>query len=108
MPKKYYVVKRGHHTGVYYNWSDCQKEVAGFPGAIYKGFMTKAEAEAWYGKPIAAAPKAAARTATPKQPALTIETLEKKYPAYVDPLDISYISYDGKTERIVLPENLII
>ena len=66
MPKKYYVVKRGHHTGVYYSWSDCQKEVAGFPGAIYKGFMTKAEAETWYGKPIAAAPKAAAHAAIPQ------------------------------------------
>ena len=59
MPKKYYVVKRGHHTGVYYSWSDCQKEVTGFPGAIYKGFATQAEAEAWYGKPIAPPPKAA-------------------------------------------------
>ena len=53
MPKKYYVVKRGHHAGVYYSWSDCQKEVTGFPGAIYNGFATQAEAEAWYGKPIA-------------------------------------------------------
>ena len=44
MPKKYYVVKRGHHAGVYYSWSDCQKEVTGFPGAIYKGFAKKAEA----------------------------------------------------------------
>ena len=108
MPKKYYVVKRGHHAGVYYSWSDCQKEVTGFPGAIYKGFATQAEAEAWYGKPIVPPPKAAAHAAIPRKPAPTIETLEKKYPAYAEPMDISCISYDGKTERIILPEALII
>lgn len=108
MPKKYYVVKRGHHAGVYYSWSDCQKEVTGFPGAIYKGFATKAEAEAWYGKPIAPPPKTAVHAAIPRKPAPTIETLEKKYPAYAEPMDISCISYDGKTERIILPETLII
>ena len=107
MPKKYYVVKRGHHAGVYYSWSDCQKEVTGFPGAIYKGFATQAEAEAWYGKPIAPPPKAAAHAAIPRKPAPTIETLEKKYPAYAEPMDISCISYDGKTERIILPETQI-
>ena len=64
--KKYYVVKRGPHTGVYYSWSDCQKEVSGYPGAVFKGFVTKAEAEAWYGKPIAAALKAARPALTKK------------------------------------------
>ena len=46
--KKYYIVKRGKKPGVYYNWPDCQKQVQGFPGAVYKGFVTKEEAEAWY------------------------------------------------------------
>ena len=105
--KKYYVVKRGHHTGVYYSWSDCQKEVSGYPGAVFKGFVTKAEAEAWYGKPIAAALKAA-RPALTKKCTETIETLEKKYPSYAEPMDISCLSYDGKTERIILPETLTI
>ena len=50
--KKYYIVKKGKNPGVYYNWPDCQKQVQGFPGAVYKGFVTREEAEAWYGKPV--------------------------------------------------------
>ena len=55
--KKYYVVKRGRNPGVYYTWDDCKKEVQGFNGAVYKGFVTKEDAEAWYGKPVKEAPK---------------------------------------------------
>lgn len=50
--KKYYVVKRGRNPGVYYTWDDCKKEVQGFNGAVYKSFVTKEDAEAWYGKPV--------------------------------------------------------
>ena len=49
---KYYIVKKGKKPGVYYNWPDCQKQVQGFPGALYKGFVTREEAKAWYGKPV--------------------------------------------------------
>lgn len=55
--KKYYVVKRGRNPGVYYTWDDCKKEVQGFNGAVYKSFVTKEDAEAWYGKPVKEAPK---------------------------------------------------
>ena len=59
--KKYYVVKKGRHPGVYFSWPDCQKEVQGFPHAVFKGFASKKEAEAWYGKAITeTAPKACA------------------------------------------------
>lgn len=47
--KKYYIVKRGRTPGVYYSWPECQKEVQGFPGAVFKEFSTKEKAEAWYG-----------------------------------------------------------
>lgn len=47
MAKKFYGVKNGHKVGVYDNWSDCQKQINGFSGAEYKGFPTKAEAEAY-------------------------------------------------------------
>lgn len=48
--KKYYVVKVGKVPGIYFNWPDCQAQVVGFPGAIYKGFKTLEEAEAFLGK----------------------------------------------------------
>jgi ribonuclease HI len=46
--KKYYAVRRGRRPGIYSEWfgSDgAQVQVAGFRGAIYKGFATRGEAE---------------------------------------------------------------
>ena len=45
--KKYYVVKKGKTPGIYLTWDDCKKMVNGYPGAVYKGFTTLAEAEAF-------------------------------------------------------------
>lgn len=49
MAKKFYAVKRGVRPGVYETWSACEPLVKGFPGAIYKGFPTRQEAEAFVG-----------------------------------------------------------
>lgn len=38
--KKYYAVKVGAKPGVYDTWSECEKLVKGYPGAIYKSFDT--------------------------------------------------------------------
>lgn len=43
--KKYYAVKAGKSTGVYFSWEECKKQVHGFPGAIFKSFGTLEEAE---------------------------------------------------------------
>lgn len=45
--KYFYAVQKGRHPGVYENWSDCQREVIGATGAVYKKFKTRAEAEAF-------------------------------------------------------------
>ena len=51
MPKnKYYVVWKGRTPGVYDNWDACKKEVEGFQGALYKGFLDKTSAEAAFAK----------------------------------------------------------
>lgn len=47
--KKYYVVKKGKTPGIYFSWDDCKKMVDGYPGAVYKGFATLAEAECYMG-----------------------------------------------------------
>ena len=45
--KKYYVVKKGKIPGIYFTWDACKEMVDGYPGAVYKGFATLEEAEAF-------------------------------------------------------------
>lgn len=47
--KKFYAVKQGRKTGMFITWDDCKKQVMGYPGAIYKSFGTREEAEAYLG-----------------------------------------------------------
>ncbi len=44
--QKYYVVWEGNNPGVYNSWTNCQLQIKGYPGAKYKSFKNKAEAEA--------------------------------------------------------------
>lgn len=44
MAKKFYVVWKGHRTGIFDNWDDALEAVKDFPGAVYKGFNSSAEA----------------------------------------------------------------
>ncbi len=46
--KKYYVVWDGHEPGIYPSWEACQEQINGFPGADYKSYKSKEEAEAAY------------------------------------------------------------
>ena len=41
----YYVVWKGKNPGIYENWEECESQIKGHQGAVYKGFATKAEAE---------------------------------------------------------------
>ena len=41
----YYSVFKGFHKGIYRSWKDCEKEVKGYKGAIYKKFKTENEAK---------------------------------------------------------------
>ncbi len=42
---KFYAVKVGLTPGVYESWAECEPLIKGYPGADYKSFPTKAEAE---------------------------------------------------------------
>lgn len=44
---KFYGVRKGRMTGIFENWAACRAQVYQFPGAIYKGFSTRVEAEAF-------------------------------------------------------------
>lgn len=42
--KKFYAVKIGKIPGIYSTWVETEKQVKGFPGAVYKSFSTMGEA----------------------------------------------------------------
>ena len=44
--QKYYTVWQGKTTGVFESWTDCQEQIKGVAGALYKAFDSRAEAEA--------------------------------------------------------------
>lgn len=50
MAKKYYAVKKGVVPGIYRTWAECKQNIDGFSGAVYRGFPTLEEAEAFLGK----------------------------------------------------------
>lgn len=49
--KKFYVVWNGLHPGIYHSWDDCQAQIKGVKGAVYKSFDSKEEAERAYASP---------------------------------------------------------
>ncbi|HFQ80220.1 MAG TPA: ribonuclease HI [Desulfobacterales bacterium] len=49
--KKYYAVAVGRETGIFDNWPLAAAQVKGCPGARFKGFLTRREAEAWLKNP---------------------------------------------------------
>ena len=49
--KKYYTVWKGVNPGVYDSWTDCQLQIKGFKGALYKSFSTREEAEHAFASP---------------------------------------------------------
>lgn len=51
MKKKFYVVWNGLTPGIYHTWDDCQAQIKGVKGAVYKSFDSKEEAERAYASP---------------------------------------------------------
>lgn len=45
--KKFYAVRVGKRPGIYSTWSECEEQVKGFSGAIYKSYATLGEAESF-------------------------------------------------------------
>ena len=90
MAKKIYAVKRGRNTGLFNTWDECRAQVEGYQGAVYKGFMDIAEANAWmWGSSSAAsAKKSAAGVSAAAQPSLfgteEAETFTEDYVVYTD------------------------
>ena len=45
--KKIYAVRKGHKTGLFNTWAECQMATAGYSGAEFRGFTEKEEALAF-------------------------------------------------------------
>ena len=52
--KKIYAVRKGKITGIFYSWDECSASVNGYPGAEYKSFTTKEEANDYLGNSFTA------------------------------------------------------
>lgn len=52
MAFRYYAVKRGADVGIYNTWAEIVPLVNGYPGAVYKGFKSHEEAQAWMCGPM--------------------------------------------------------
>ncbi len=48
---KFYVVWSGLTPGIYRSWDECQAQIKGVKGAVYKSFASKEEAERAYASP---------------------------------------------------------
>ncbi|KAI1012817.1 hypothetical protein LB504_008198 [Fusarium proliferatum] len=44
---KFYAVQKGREPGVYLNYDECQAQTTGFPGAKFKSFLTREDAQAY-------------------------------------------------------------
>ncbi|CAE7361606.1 PIF1 [Symbiodinium natans] len=62
----FYAVQRGRAPGVYRKWMDCSEQVAGFPGARFKGFHSEQEAEAFV-RSSASPKRSRSKAASPKR-----------------------------------------
>ena len=49
--KRYYSVRKGRSVGIYTSWERCKEVTQGYPGAEFKGFATRREAEIYLGYP---------------------------------------------------------
>lgn len=49
MASKFYAVRKGKMPGIYESWEACKRNVDGYPGAQYKSFKTREEAQQFVG-----------------------------------------------------------
>lgn len=66
--KKFYAIAKGRKPGIYDNWPQAEAQVKGFPGAVFKGFASRREAEAFLKRPAYQRPSAKVETAQHEKP----------------------------------------
>ena len=84
MKKKFYVVWNGLNPGIYHSWDDCQAQIKGVKGAVYKSFDSKEEAERAYASPAYDYMKKKKKTDTPTFTLDTLPPVVERYALAVD------------------------
>lgn len=79
--QKYYVVWNGESPGIYRSWTECQLQIKGYKGAVFKSFDSLAEAEQAFASPPhhyiqPSSHDEPARPAAPSLAALPAEVIE--------------------------------
>lgn len=72
--QKFYAVRKGRTPGIYLTWEECSQQVTGVPGAIYKSFDTRAEAERFLAGGRGSQEAGGAQPAAPRPPMRTTPT----------------------------------
>ena len=93
MKKKFYVVWNGLTPGIYHSWDDCQAQIKGVKGAVYKSFNSREEAERAYASPAYAYMKKKSET-----PTFTLDTLPSVVERYALAVDAACSGNPGPME----------
>ena len=91
--KKFYVVWNGLNPGIYHSWDDCQAQIKGVKGAVYKSFDSKEEAHRAYASPAYAYMKKKTET-----PTFTLDTLPAVVERYALAVDAACSGNPGPME----------
>ena len=91
--KKFYVVWNGLNPGIYHSWDDCQAQIKGVKGAVYRSFDSKEEAERAYASPAYSYMKKKADT-----PTFTLDTLPPVVERYALAVDAACSGNPGPME----------
>ena len=91
--KKFYVVWNGLTPGIYHSWDDCQAQIKGVKGAVYKSFDSKEEAERAYVSPAYEYMKKKVVT-----PTFTLDTLPSVVERYALAVDAACSGNPGPME----------
>ena len=99
MAQKYYAVRTGKKPGIYNTWEECKAVVDGYPGAQYKSFKTREEAEAFAGVSGAAGIEKKEKTATDIDGTKAYAFVDGSYHAKTGVYGYGgFLVYDGKRE----------
>ncbi|WP_225352062.1 ribonuclease H family protein [Secundilactobacillus similis] len=82
---KFYAVRKGSKPGIYTDWETTKAQVNGFPGAIYKGFKTRSEADSF----MSGSAKSTSRSSRTKTASQTTTRTEGQQ-AFPEPEIIGY------------------
>jgi len=108
--KKFYVVWKGKHPGIFETWDDCKAQITGYKGAQYKSFSTFTEAKkafngnyADYSKSKSKVPKLSQeellKYGTPNYHSISVDAASSGNPGIME-----YQGVDTKTKKLLIKQ----